>query len=296
MSYSFAKYCDSSIVSVKDRFFEYSSVCSASQCSGQQNVKNRYNFIIADITKYIDCEPVTIPCDCTIDSVRDMMELVPTIDWSFWHNIYDVNKGESKYSFRTMERAGCLMRCNEDGGYYTVSMFMGTKKNVEDIPIDNITQIHSHPAELTRAGYVTTNCLPSMTDYKCSIGKLSILVTIRGVIVYGTPKRYDISNVSSDETIASDIIKGNLICEFISWVDLGYKKHSYIFEHNDKCDLVVCKCHCPSAYNDECIMPTMFIYNMYGNLIDYGNDYTKSQYDTECYHKVSSVTMINFDQ
>jgi len=310
MYYNFAKYCDRSIVSVKDKVYEYSSVCSKSRCIGQRNAKNRYDFIIADIVGYIDCEPLTIPFNCTYNSTKALLELIPNIDWSYWYNIYDVERGkdkESRYLFRAYERAGFVMKCNEDNGYYGVATHLGGETSVEIFPIDNITQIDSHPVMLTHDGFVTTHCMPSYDDYKYSVGKLSILVTIRGIIVYGTPNRYNISNIDNDDHILRDIINGDLICEFINWVDLGFKKHSYTFEHTNTCvvmrdgvidvDLLntgACKCHYPNAYT-ETLNPIMYLYSMYGDLIDYTFDYTRSQYDSEGYYPVSTFSNTKYD-
>lgn len=121
----------------------------------------------------------------SVDVIVQMEYIVKSIDWRLWHDV--VHKPE--YMF--IEYAGLVLKTGER--YGTIITHHGNKDSV-NIPTNVSTDyvgIHSHPAlydNKVSRGSMT----PSPRDYSvCVPNKLQLLVSKRGVTVYGIYGDYD---------------------------------------------------------------------------------------------------------
>lgn len=161
-----------------------------------------------------------------VDDFGGAYECVMKTDWSSWHEIY-FNCCEC-----AIEYSGVIVGSGES--YNAVILGCGGYDFVYTISGDYF-DIHSHPITQNN-GKLSVYNIPSMIDYRgCTNGKLSVLVTAFGVIIYGSTYLRKYGHDSDHSHVLNN---DALICHFIPWSKLNISRSShsskwFTYDNND---------------------------------------------------------------
>lgn len=169
-----------------------------------------------------------------VEEVEYLMDLVKSMDWSMWYDIY---KDDDK---KCREYFGVVVDDGKSQTSHAVILYKGDFDGCSfpcKLTCTGI-DIHSHPSRMINYNNrLNLPILPSHADFQMHTSKLSLLVSISGIIIYGIYPGYNADKLQSRDDALDAIINGDVICKFVSWVDLGYSKHSYMYDHDHDCDV-----------------------------------------------------------
>lgn len=251
-------------------------------CSTRKQADDTYDDI------YYELDTIGEPIrnyKCTKKDFSELLDVVYETDWDVWYGIY---RNENK---RVYEYGGTIIKTSSNE-YCSMIMFRGSQDEVQPITdlMYNGCNIHSHPATyIFNSNMISTLNYPSIDDFELSIGSLSLLVTMRGVIIYGVPN--NVKNINDTS---------QLITKFVSWYDLGYDPYPVLYTHDNECKFAIdCTKTCDCSYSrriNTTYEEFMHVYDAYGyyRYDKLAAKITDDEYASD-YYDCTTLKQLNFD-